>query len=77
MQLELLNGFGLVRSGDVTEGVRHAQGALERDPAARGSLMASTIAEDVLDAVPAAARREPLVAGYRELLAGDSPKSIT
>jgi len=76
-QLELLHGFGLVRSGDVTEGVRHAQGALESDPGARSSLMSATIAGDVLDAVPAAARREPLVVGYRELLSGDSRRAIT
>ncbi|MCD0450385.1 helix-turn-helix domain-containing protein [Actinocorallia sp. API 0066] len=76
-RLELLRGFGMVRAHDTTEGVRHAQRAIEANPSARTALMAATIAEDVLDAVPSGDRHSPLVGGYRELLADGGSSVVT
>ncbi|GAA3076012.1 hypothetical protein GCM10010485_12020 [Streptosporangium carneum] len=68
-QLALLQATGHVRSGDVTEGVRHAQAAYAACPAEQRATMVTRLADEVLEAVPAAERRSPSVTGYRELLA--------
>ncbi|MEV7008786.1 hypothetical protein [Streptosporangium sp. NPDC051022] len=69
VQLALLQAIGYVRSGDVTEGVRHAQAVYEAYPVEHRTTMVTRLADDVLEAVPAAERRGSSVAGYRELLA--------
>ncbi|GHH66736.1 hypothetical protein GCM10017673_12770 [Streptosporangium violaceochromogenes] len=69
VQLTLLQAMGHVRSGDVTEGVRHAQAAYEAHPAEQRSTMVTRLADEVLEAVPAAEKGHATVTGYRELLA--------
>lgn len=75
-QLGLLQAFGQVRSGDVSEGVRLAQDVYENHPVEQRTTMVNTLAGLVLDAVPGSSRSEPGVVGYRELLAGER-RSIT
>ncbi|MEV8637222.1 hypothetical protein AB0395_36825 [Streptosporangium sp. NPDC051023] len=69
VQLALLQAMGHVRSGDVTEGVRHAQAVYETYPAEQRTTMVTRLADEVLEAVPVAERGGSSVADYRELLA--------
>ncbi|WP_433470195.1 hypothetical protein [Spirillospora sp. CA-128828] len=72
VQLDLLRAAGHVRAGDTTEGVRHAHAVYEAQPDEHRTVMVTSLARQVADAVPPQSRHEPLVAGYRELLASGS-----
>jgi hypothetical protein len=77
-QISLLQAFGHVRSGDVIEGVRYAQDIFETHPVEQRTTMVTTLADQVLEAVPLQMRNEPAIVGYRELLAsGTQGKAIT
>ncbi|WP_131736954.1 helix-turn-helix domain-containing protein [Actinomadura roseirufa] len=77
-QLELMRAAGHVRAGDTSEGVRQAHAVYEAQPAEQRTLMVSSLARQVAEAVPARSRAEPVVLGYRELLAaGNGAASIT
>ncbi|MFB4314366.1 hypothetical protein [Actinomadura sp. 21ATH] len=76
-QLSLLRAAGHVRAGDATEGVRHAHTVYEAQPADHRTAMVTSLARQVMDAVPEAGRSEPVVAAYGELLAAGAPRSIT
>jgi hypothetical protein len=78
-QLGLLRAAGHVRAGDTTEGVRHAHAVYEAQPAEHRTVMVTSLARTVADAVPPRQRAEPVVAAYRELLAAGSsgPRAIT
>lgn len=67
-QLALLRASGHVRAGDVTEGVRLAHAVYEAQPVEHRTILLSSLARQVADAVPVESRRSPDVAGYRELL---------
>lgn len=77
VQLDLLRAAGHVRSGDATEGVRHAHAVYEAQPHERRTVMVTSLARQVADAVPAARRADPLVTGYQELLASGSGRGVT
>ncbi|MFF5265305.1 hypothetical protein ACFY4C_41025, partial [Actinomadura viridis] len=76
-QLGLLRAAGRVRAGDTTEGVRHAHAVYEAQPADQRTTMVTSLARQVVEAVPAADRHKPVVAAYGELLASGSRRSIT
>ncbi|MFI0353430.1 hypothetical protein [Actinomadura sp. 9N407] len=76
-QLGLLRASGHVREGDVSEGVRLAHSVYEAHPAEHRTAMVSSLARQVAEAVPQRSRTEPVVVGYRELLAASRGKSIT
>ncbi|WP_258944606.1 hypothetical protein [Actinomadura luteofluorescens] len=67
-----MRAAGHVRSGDATEGVRHANAVYEAQPHERRTVMVTSLARQVADAVPAARPADPLVVGYRELVASGS-----
>ncbi|MFC5750492.1 helix-turn-helix domain-containing protein [Actinomadura rugatobispora] len=75
-QLRLLHAAGLVRAGDVTEGVRHAHAVYEAQPADQRSTMVTSLAKQVMEAVPEAGRKQPGVAAYGELLASGPRRSM-
>ncbi len=77
VQLDLLRAAGHVRAGDTTEGVRHAHAVYEAQPDEHRTVMVTSLARQVADAVPAASRTQPVVAGYRELLASGERRAIT
>ncbi|WP_147312515.1 hypothetical protein [Thermomonospora umbrina] len=67
-QISLLQAFGHVRTGDVTEGVRLAQTVYESQPAEQRAEFVQSLAEQVLEAVPTRNSGDRLVADYRQLL---------
>ena len=67
-QIRLIQAYGHVRAGDVTEGVRLALDVYNTQPAEHRIKMIRTLASQVLEAVPASRRKDTLVADYRELL---------
>jgi transcriptional regulator with XRE-family HTH domain len=77
-QIKLVQAFGHVRAGDVTEGVRLASSTYEAWPAEQRTTIVGRLAGEVWNAVPVAQRRDPSVAAYRELVASSSSrKEIT
>ncbi|MFI6744837.1 hypothetical protein ACIBI3_01440 [Actinomadura luteofluorescens] len=52
--------------------MRHAHTVYEAQPHERRTVMVTSLARQVADAVPAARRADSLVTGYRELLASGS-----
>lgn len=77
-QLELLRAAGHVRAGDTTEGVRHAHAVYKAQPDEHRTVMVTSLAHQVEQAVPPRHRTEPLVADYAELLAsGAGRRAIT
>ncbi|WP_067793138.1 helix-turn-helix domain-containing protein [Actinomadura formosensis] len=77
VQLDLLRAAGHVRAGDTSEGVRHAHAVYEAQPDEHRTVMVTSLARQVAEAVPAHSRDEPVVAGYRELLASGPRRAIT
>jgi len=69
VQLNLLQSFGHIRSGDVTEGIRQAHTVYEAHPAEHRTTLITHLANQVLRAVPPASRTTPAVTAYRDLLA--------
>jgi transcriptional regulator with XRE-family HTH domain len=68
-QIELLRALARSRSGDVTEGVRHAHAALAGLPTIHRTAMIKELAHNVLPPPSADARDRADVQTYRELLA--------
>ncbi|GAA2302357.1 hypothetical protein GCM10010402_71680 [Actinomadura luteofluorescens] len=52
--------------------MRHANAVYEAQPHERRTVMVTSLARQVADAVPAARPADPLVVGYRELVASGS-----
>ncbi len=76
-QVELLEAVGHVRTGDVTEGVRHAGNAYAALPPEQSSIMVTTLVDHVLSAVPPGRHAETAVTEFRELVAShDSRKAL-
>jgi transcriptional regulator with XRE-family HTH domain len=75
-QLGLLRAYGHVRAGDTTEGVKHAHSIFAAQPSEQRTTMVTSLAGQVLQAVPERSLGEPAVAGYRELLASGPRKEI-
>ncbi|GAA4143713.1 hypothetical protein [Actinomadura keratinilytica] len=76
-QFGLLQAFGHVRAGDVSGGVRLAHVVYSRQPVEHRTTMVTSLAEQVLEAVPLQRSGEQIVTDYRELLAGSGRKAIT
>lgn len=76
-QLALLQAAGYTRSGDVNEGIRHAQAVYQSYPAEQRTVMVTRLANGVLEAVPTTEWRTHAVADYRELLAASGRRAIT
>jgi hypothetical protein len=78
VQLDLLRAAGHVRAGDTTAGVQHAHTAYETQPDEHRTVMVTSLARQVAEAVPARDRDLPVVTGYRELLSsGAERRAIT
>jgi hypothetical protein len=71
-QIELLRALSLVRSGDCTEGARHATAMMEQLPAEYRSRVAMGLSEQVFDAIPPEERGRAAVAELRELIRSDA-----
>jgi hypothetical protein len=74
-QIKLLQGFGRVHAGDVTEGIKHAGSAYAECPAEQRTAGITRLADLVWEAVPSGQRAAPSVIAYRESLS--APKAIT
>jgi hypothetical protein len=74
-QVKLVQAFGHVRAGDVTEGIRLANSTYEAWPADQRTTIVSRLAGEVWNAVPVEQRRVPSVAAYRELVASSSSRT--
>jgi len=74
VQIELMQAFVRTRSGDVTEGIRHAQATLEKVPAEHRTNMIVELAHRVLQPVAVDARKRADVTAYRELLTLSAPQ---
>lgn len=75
-QIRLIQAYGHVRAGDVTEGVRLALDVYDAQPAEQRANAIRTLAGQVLEAVPAPRRKDTLVADYRELLSQPPFKTL-
>jgi hypothetical protein len=67
-QLSLLQAFGHVQKGDLSNGVQHAVTTYASHPVDHRTVMVNSLAELVLEAVPPRKRNDPAVSGYRELV---------
>lgn len=77
-QIKLLQAFGHIRAGDITEGVKHASSTYEACTTEQRTTIVARLADQVWDAVPAKQRTIPAAAAYRELLAvPSSRKALT
>lgn len=77
-QIKLLQAFGHVRAGDVTEGTKQATAVYGTCPGDQRTTLVTRLAGLVWDAVPAGRRNAPSAVAYRELLAAPTGgKSIT
>jgi len=74
VQIELLQAFVRIRSGDVTEGIRHAQATLQKVPDEHRTNMIVELAHRVLQPVAADARKRADVTAYHELLTLYTPQ---
>ena len=77
LQIELLQAFSRTKSGDTTEGVRHAHSRLEALPLAQRTRMVGDLAQRVLEPLSEADLKRPDVISYRELLAQSPVKELT
>jgi len=74
-QIKLIQAFGRVRIGDVTEGIKQAGSAHAACPAEQRTAGITRLADLVWETVPARQRAAPSVTAYRESLS--APKAIT
>lgn len=74
-QIKLLQAFGHVQAGDVTEGVKRACAVYDACPAHQKTTFVTRLADLVWETVPARQRAAPSVTAYRESLS--VPKAIT
>lgn len=75
-QVKLMRAFARVRSGDVSEGIRHARAVYEPLASERQTTMVDALALRVLDSVPPEARKRPDVTEYRALVTQPARKMI-
>lgn len=75
-QIRLMQGFARIRSGDITEGIRHAQTAYGSLGSELRTTMVDALAQRVLSSVPAEARNRSDVANYRALVSQSSSRMI-
>ncbi|GAA1801677.1 helix-turn-helix domain-containing protein [Actinomadura chokoriensis] len=75
VQLDLLRAAGHVRAGDTAVGVQHAHTVYETQPDEHRTVMVTSLARQVAEAVPARDRDLPVVVGYRELLSSGAARS--
>jgi hypothetical protein len=75
-QIQLLQAFGHIQSGDVTAGIQRAHQVYAAHPVEQRTTFVTQLAAKVLDAVPAVAHSEAVTRDYRELVA-PVPKAIT
>ncbi|MFC4054598.1 helix-turn-helix domain-containing protein [Actinomadura syzygii] len=68
VQVNLLRAVARTHSGDVTEGIRHAQATFEAVPLADRTTMVVNLANRVLEPIPAEQEGQASVTAYRELL---------
>jgi hypothetical protein len=74
-QIKLLQAFGHVQAGDVTEGVKRACAVYNACPAHQKTTFVTRLADLVWETVPVRQRAAPSVTAYRESLS--VPKAIT
>lgn len=67
-QIKLMQAFGRIRSGDVSEGIRQARAIYEPLASERRTTMLDSLAIQVLDSVPPEARMRSDVDEYRALV---------
>lgn len=75
-QIRLMRAFARVRSGDVSEGIRHARAVYEPLASEQQTTMVGALALRVLDSVPDEARERPDVTEYRALVTQPARKMI-
>jgi hypothetical protein len=68
VQIKLLQSFGHVQAGDVTEGVKQAGSTLHACPPRERTAFIGRLADLVMEAVPAGQRAASAVTAYRESL---------
>lgn len=68
VQIDLLQAFGRIRAGDVTEGVRLARDTYSAYPPEQRTVMVTALADQIWEAVPTARRADPGIADFSELL---------
>jgi transcriptional regulator with XRE-family HTH domain len=68
-QVKFMQAFARVQSGDISEGIRHAQATYESLSSGQSTTMVNTLARRVLNPVPVEARKRSDVAEYRMLVA--------
>ncbi|MGH8349957.1 MAG: hypothetical protein ACRES5_25855 [Pseudomonas sp.] len=66
--IELLRALCLVRSGDLTQGARHAQATITNLPVMYRNRPVADLAQKVLDAIPVHERRQSWAKEYGECL---------
>ncbi|MDN3355576.1 hypothetical protein [Actinomadura sp. DC4] len=72
-QIRLIQAFSRVRTGDVTEGIKHASSAYAACRAEQRTAGITRLADLVMENVPSGQRAAPSVTAYRELLS--APKA--
>lgn len=78
MQIKLVQAFGHVRAGDVTEGIKLATSTYEAWPAEQRTTIIGRLAEEVWEEVPSDQRHISSAVAYRELVASSpSRRAIT
>ena len=77
LQIELLKAFARTKSGDTTEGIRHAHARLEALPLSQRTTMVGDLAHRVLSPLSANDLKRPDVSAYRELLAQSPVKELS
>lgn len=77
LQIELLQAFARTKSGDTTEGIRHAYARLEALPLSQRTTMVGDLAHRVLSPLSANDLKRPDVSAYRELLAQSPVKELS
>jgi transcriptional regulator with XRE-family HTH domain len=75
-QIRLMQAFGRVQAGDLSEGLRHARVAYEGLPADQRTTMVTGLARSIADAVPAISMHRCDVLSYRELVAAPARRAI-
>jgi transcriptional regulator with XRE-family HTH domain len=68
-QVKFMQAFARVGSGDISEGIRHAQTTYESLAPGQSTAMVNTLARRVLNPIPAEAQKHPEVAEYKMLVA--------
>jgi transcriptional regulator with XRE-family HTH domain len=75
-QIKLIQAYARIKAGDISEGIRQAQGAYEALPADHRITIVDGLANQVLSGVPVEERAHQGVAAYRELISSSPQKAI-